>query len=173
MTEIDILIANERWTGLGFDPEELARRAAMTALVHADLPAPLTRNHDMELAMLLTGDDGIQAMNRDFRGKDKPTNVLSFASVDDPDFQKTAKMPGPFYLGDLALALETLEREAEDQNKALEDHFTHLVVHGTLHLLRYDHIGEADAERMEALEIKILNTMGIENPYLDPLFVPD
>ncbi len=171
--DIDILIDDPRWEDLGFEAEFVARRAAQVAFDHAGLPPPFEKNRAMELAVLLTRDDNIQVMNKNFRGKDKPTNVLSFAAIDDPDFRKTAALPGPFYLGDLALALETLQRESLEQDKGFQDHFTHLVVHGTLHLLGYDHQENDAAQAMEALEIKVLNDLGVENPYNNPHFVPD
>lgn len=108
-----------------------------------------------EISILLTDDENIQQLNKNYRGKDKPTNVLSFPQEE------------PGMLGDIALALETLEREAEEQEKSLSDHFTHLFVHGVLHLRGYDHeLGQKEQDEMEALEIKILKDLGVDNPYL-------
>ena len=95
-----------------------------------------------------------QQLNQSYRDKDKPTNVLSFGYED---------IEG--YLGDLVICMPIVEREANEQDKSLEDHFAHMVVHGTLHLLCYDHENDADAEEMEALERKILNKLAIANPY--------
>ncbi len=109
-------------------------------------------------------------MNRDYRGKDKATNVLSFATLDGETFIH----PGmAFHLGDIILALETLKREAEEQDKRLEDHFSHLLVHGTLHLLGYDHMKINEAKEMENLEIHILNGLGVENPYKNMNSMPE
>ena len=116
---------------------------------------------DVEITLLLTDDAGIRALNRDFRGRDKPTNVLSFPSPAQPG------APGPRHLGDIALACETLALEANEEGKSLQDHATHLIVHGTLHLLGYDHELEAQAEIMEALEVKALAALGIADPYRD------
>lgn len=107
-----------------------------------------------EVSILLTDDDEVQALNREFRGKDKPTNVLSFPNDENR------------MLGDVAMALGTLKREAEDEEKTLSNHFVHLFVHGVLHLLGYDHLDDAEREEMEGLEIKILKQLDVENPYL-------
>lgn len=108
-----------------------------------------------EIAVLLTDDARMQVLNRDFRGKDAPTNVLSFPAAG----------PDAAFLGDIALGLETLEREAGEQGKTLEDHLTHLVVHGVLHLLGYDHLESAEAETMEGLERQVLAGLGVADPY--------
>jgi len=115
-----------------------------------------TSFQDADISILLSNNDHIKTLNRDYRQKDKPTNVLSFP------------MEGEFAhgsLGDLALGLEIIAEEAREQNKSLADHFSHLIVHGFLHLLGYDHIDDTEAEEMEALEIQILGDMGIKNPY--------
>ncbi len=156
MIALDVLVEAGDWAGLG-DPEELGRRAVEAAFGAAS-DAP---REDVEITLLLTDDAGIRALNRDFRGRDKPTNVLSFPSPAQPG------APGPRHLGDIALACETLAREADEEGKSLQDHATHLVVHGTLHLLGYDHELEAQAEIMEALEVKALATLGIADPYRD------
>lgn len=114
-----------------------------------------------EVSLLLTDDAHMREINQQWRDKDKPTNVLSFPAVEGP---KVSKSP---FLGDIAVAFETLQREAEDDGKSVADHFTHLVVHGFLHLLGHDHIVAEDAERMEALEVAILATLGVADPYAD------
>jgi probable rRNA maturation factor len=113
----------------------------------------------VEISVLLADDATIRELNREWRGKDKPTNVLSFPAPEQPG------VPGPRHLGDLALAFETLEREARDEDKPLADHATHLIVHGTLHLLGYDHETTGEAEIMEALEVKALARLGVADPY--------
>ncbi|WP_264478246.1 rRNA maturation RNase YbeY [Microvirga rosea] len=143
------------WTGLE-DPEGLAQRAANAAAAVAD-----AADEDAEVSVMLTDDASIRELNRQWRGKDKATNVLSFPAPEQPGFE------GPRHLGDIALAYETLVREAEEESKTLADHFAHLVVHGILHLLGYDHEVEAEAEVMEALEVKALATLGIADPYRD------
>jgi len=116
---------------------------------------------NLEVAVVLANDDFVQGLNKEFRGKDKPTNVLSFPSSLTSDHR-----PLTSELGDIILAIETIEREAKEQNKTFHDHTAHLLVHGFLHLLGYDHIDEKDAEKMERKEIKILKSIGIKNPYL-------
>ncbi|WP_321393308.1 rRNA maturation RNase YbeY [Emcibacter sp.] len=124
----------------------------------------------LELSILLTGDKSIQVLNREYRGKDKATNVLSFPALSDEEiedyFHRGAILPDyPVSLGDIILALETVKSEAISSGKSLENHFCHLVVHGILHLLGYDHQNDADAEEMEGLEKAILGTLGIDDPY--------
>ena len=155
MTDLDVITQAGDWSRLD-NPEELVRRAVEAAVAVADRAAP-----DAEISLLLTDDAGVRALNRDWRGKDKATNVLSFPTPVQPG------PPGPCHLGDIALAYETLAREAEAQSKTLADHLSHLVVHGTLHLLGYDHELEAEAEIMEGLEVKALATLGIADPYGD------
>jgi probable rRNA maturation factor len=106
-----------------------------------------------EFSIMLCDDAYIQQLNHDFRGYNKPTNVLSFPS-DMPD-----------YLGDIAISLETVAREAHAQQKHFNHHFSHMVVHGVLHLLGYDHEDECEAEDMETIEINVLAKLGIDNPY--------
>lgn len=125
----------------------LVKRAAEAALA--------AEGEEGEIAFLLTDDARMQALNRDHRGKDAPTNVLSFPAAG----------PDEAFLGDIALGLETLEREAGEQGKSLEDHLTHLVVHGVLHLLGYDHMEADEAEAMEGLETRILTGLGVSDPY--------
>jgi probable rRNA maturation factor len=154
--ELDVIAEEGEWSRLG-DPEALTRRAVEAAfLIASDAP-----REDVEISVLLTDDAGVRDLNRDWRGQDKPTNVLSFPAPEQPG------LPGPRHLGDIALAFETLLRESEAESKPFANHFLHLVVHGTLHLLGYDHELEAEAEIMEALEVKALATLGIADPYRD------
>ena len=154
--EIAVDIADPAWQAAVPDLEALVTRAARAALAGVGAP-----DGPVELAVRLTDDAELQALNRQYRGKDRPTNVLSFPG--DP----ADALPGePVPLGDLALAYETVAREASEQGKSLADHLMHLIVHGTLHVLGYDHETEAEAAEMEALEVRILSGFGISDPYL-------
>jgi probable rRNA maturation factor len=113
-----------------------------------------------ELSLVFTDDASIQNLNREWRGKDKPTNVLSF-----PAFEVALVDALPPMLGDVILAFETVSREAALEDKPFEHHLTHLLVHGLLHLLGYDHENDADAEEMEGLERKILERLSVPDPY--------
>jgi probable rRNA maturation factor len=120
---------------------------------------------DAELAVMLTDDSGIRTLNSNWRGIDKPTNVLSF-----PALQPTApSRPGdaPRMLGDIAIAYETMRQEADDEQKPFDHHLSHLAVHGFLHLIGYDHEIDGEAEAMEAMEQEILAQLGIPDPYAD------
>lgn len=135
--------------------ESLVRRAIEAAWDNLGLePAPC------ELSVVFTDDASIQTLNAQWRGKDKPTNVLSF-----PAFPvKAGNQPGPM-LGDIVIAYETVEREAVDEGKPVNNHLTHLVVHGFLHLLGYDHETDEEAEEMERREREILHALAISDPY--------
>lgn len=136
--------------------EALAEKAVLAALAQSQAKVAGIA----ELSIVLTDDAEQQELNRDWRGIDKPTNVLSF-----PQIEPFSPVIG--ILGDITLARETLEREAGELDKSFEEHFTHLVVHGFLHILGYDHTHEADALVMEGLETQILASMGIADPYAD------
>lgn len=120
---------------------------------------------EAELAVMLTDDPGIRTLNSNWRGIDKPTNVLSFPALQ----PEGARKPGeaPRMLGDIAIAYETTKREADAEGKPFEHHLSHLAIHGFLHLIGYDHENDADAEEMESLETEILEQLGIPDPYAD------
>ena len=122
---------------------------------------------DVEISVVLTDDKAIQLLNADYRGKNKPTNVLSFPSFDlEPGKPFPVQtIPCECILGDIIIAVETIEREAVEQDKPIAAHVSHMLVHGVLHLLGYDHEVESEAEIMEALEVKLLAQLGINNPY--------
>jgi probable rRNA maturation factor len=138
------------------DFDALAERAVLAALAGA---RPKVAGA-AEISIVLTDDEEQRELNRDWRGKDAPTNVLSF-----PQIEPFSPVIG--ILGDIILARETLEREAAEQETPLADHFTHLVVHGFLHILGYDHTTEEEALVMEGLETQILAGLGIADPYAD------
>ncbi|ETX28388.1 rRNA maturation RNase YbeY [Roseivivax isoporae] len=162
----DTVIEDPRWDAAGLD--RLSERAAVAALAHLGLdPA------GFEIAVLGCDDARIAELNGTFRGKPQPTNVLSwpaeelFAEADGgaPARPEPGGPHGPAELGDIAIAYDTCLREAEIGGKPLADHVTHLVVHGTLHLLGYDHERDGDATLMETTEAAILAELGVEDPY--------
>ncbi len=161
---IDIAFQDPDWEEMDAI-EPLINTAVETTISMANLPH-LAKDRPLELCIVLANDDLVHTLNREYRGKDKPTNVLTFATLDDEDMPD---MGGLLGLGDVILALETIRREAREQNKPFTEHLTHLCVHGTLHLLGYDHIDEDEATEMETLEIRILSRLGIQNPYTEPL----
>jgi len=132
----------------------LVERVAAAVAARPELIVP----EGAELSLLLTDDAHVRVLNRTWRGKDKPTNVLSFPAADEDD------EPGPL-LGDVAVARETTAREAIEEGKRFDDHFAHLLVHGLLHLFGFDHETDEEAEEMEALETEILAGLGIADPY--------
>lgn len=149
------------WSELAPDAARVLRRAARRAFATAAKAGWRGSRVAHEVSFMLTDDRGMRRLNRTYRGKDKPTNVLSFASLD-----TKPPAPGqPWLLGDVVLASGVIAREAKDQAKTLEQHLSHMAVHGMLHLLGYDHEDHADAEVMEALEITALAGLGIANPY--------
>lgn len=128
----------------------------------ADFPNPI------ELSLVLADDDFVRHLNHDYRAKDKPTNILSFPAYEGhlADLSEALRQgKEALNLGDLILAFETLVRESEEQKKTLADHFSHLIVHGCLHLLGYDHEADEEAEEMEEIEVAILRSVHIANPY--------
>lgn len=159
---MDLEIDIEGWPPNGW--ASLARSAAKSV----KRVAPELSNQRLTASVVFTPDVEVHALNREWRGKDKPTNVLSFPMLTRDDLLALAPDGPPEMLGDLALAHETCAREAADKGVSLEHHAAHLLVHGFLHLAGYDHeTSEADAEAMEALEIKALAQLGIADPYGD------
>ena len=155
----DILVVADCWQAEP-EAEAVIQQAIRFAADNVDIGPDET-----ELAIMLTDDAGIRTLNSNWRGIDKPTNVLSF-----PALQPTgARGPddAPRMLGDIAIAYETTRREADEEGKPFDHHLSHLAIHGFLHLIGYDHENDVDAEEMEALEQTILAQLGIPDPYAD------
>jgi probable rRNA maturation factor len=158
---LDLVYASPLWTG----------RSALNALLKqaAEAVADHLCNPDdprFTVAVMLADDAEMRRLNAQFRNKDKATNVLSFPSgQDEPE-------KGQVFLGDIAIGFETVTREAEQDEKSFRNHLSHLMVHGLLHLMGYDHLTPEEAEDMEALEVDILATIGIPNPYAEFELVP-
>ncbi len=164
--ELFILVDDLRWQQELPAAEELSRQTFSSVLdfIGAVEPSELTK-YALSVNLSLGNDETVQSLNKEFRGLDKPTNVLSFANIDDPDFGPDWQENGLLPLGDIIIALETLTREAAEKQISLADHFCHLLVHGLLHLLGYDHQQDDEAEHMEGLEVQILQKLNIKNPY--------
>jgi probable rRNA maturation factor len=167
---IAIEIADKAWAKALPDAEKLARRVArktiLAALDAKSLPRKrLSEAGKFELGLTLDSDRAVRHLNRDFRGKDKPTNVLSFAALDAGLPPKGVPASYPWALGDIVLALGTIKAEAKEQGKTLSQHTCHLVVHGVLHLLGFDHEKARQASAMEKLEREILAGLGLPDPY--------
>ena len=159
----DCLIEDERWQSLDF--AKLTERAARQTLSHLELDP-----NAFEIAVLACDDARIAELNSEFREKATPTNVLSWpsderASEADGGMPDKPELPMDAELGDIAISYDTCLHEAEAAGKPLEDHVTHLIIHGVLHLLGYDHIRDLDATLMEETEVLILGTLGIDTPY--------
>ncbi len=156
---IDIVLEDDRWSDL--DLSGLADRAAASLAQHLDLP------NDLEAVIMGCDDTRIAELNTEFRDKPTPTNVLSWPFIDlSPQAEGAMpKAPVAEELGDIAISFDTCTREARQQGIAVQDHVTHLVVHGLLHLLGYDHVRDGDATVMEGLESAILGKLGVDDPY--------
>jgi probable rRNA maturation factor len=155
----EVLVVAECWqTEPG--AEAVIHRAVATAAEMVDAGIG-----EAELAVMLTDDAGIRTLNSNWRGIDKPTNVLSFPAL--PPTGPAGTDDSPRMLGDIAIAYETTRKEADDEQKPFDHHLSHLAVHGFLHLIGYDHESDGDAETMETLEQEILAQLGIPDPYAD------
>lgn len=155
---IDISIRCATWSERLEHLEDRIAESVKATLAAVNFP----QSSGAEISVVLADDDFIHTLNRDYRGKDTPTNVLSFPQYTAEELISAKNIDT---LGDVILAYETIHGEAIQQGKAFRDHTTHLLVHGLLHLLGFDHEEEKQAQEMEALEIRILDDLGIKNPY--------
>ncbi|WP_319412180.1 rRNA maturation RNase YbeY [uncultured Cohaesibacter sp.] len=153
----DLLIESDLWQALP-DLETLIERAFAAGLNHVMAEEGIAFLPECELSLVFTDDASIRTLNREHRGKDSATNVLSFPIDEDAD---------PFgpMLGDIVFAYETVERESAEMGVEIRNHLTHLCLHGFLHLLGYDHIEPDEADKMESVEVAILARLGLPNPY--------
>jgi probable rRNA maturation factor len=155
----EVLVVADCWQAEA-GAEAVIQRAVAVAAEIADADVG-----EAELAVMLTDDAGIRTLNLNWRGIDKPTNVLSFPAL--PPTGEVGPDDAPRMLGDIAIAYETTRKEADDEQKPFDHHLSQLAVHGFLHLIGYDHEKDADAEAMESLETEILAQLGIPDPYAD------
>lgn len=165
-----VLTDEERWQQALSDAEPFARQVfgcAIDFLKENRLGGEIGFDKPVVINLSLSNNDEVRRLNAEFRGKDRPTNVLSFANIDDDNFAEELENAEEVELGDIIVALETLEEEALQKGISLKDHFAHLLIHGILHLFGYDHQDDDEADEMEAVEIKILSVLNIDNPYAE------
>lgn len=143
-SEVDVSVLSKDWPDI---------QSMLVDVINLTLAEAGLAQENFEISLVLANNDFIQELNKNYRGKDKPTNVLSFPQDDD------------LMLGDIIMAYETVAVEAQEQGKSFEDHASHLAIHGILHLLGHDHEDEAEAEEMEMIEVAVLRKLGIKNPY--------
>ena len=153
MISFDISVEDGGWEEFELETILMKCASSLSDTLGKDLPRG-------EVSVLFADDAAVQALNRDWRGKDKPTNVLSFPAEDFPEIEGLSPP-----LGDIALAFETCQREAVEKEIPVSEHLTHLILHGILHLLGYDHIEDEEATEMEDLERQLLAHIGIADPY--------
>ncbi len=169
--DLNVTIDNPNWIdGLDFEVIEVAKLAHQitfdyVAMIEEHLLLLLDKR--FELNLCLSDNQEVQRLNKEFRGKDKPTNVLSFANIDDDDFDDMVDNHNEVELGDIIIAFETIKQEAIEKGISFEAHYTHILVHGYLHLLGYDHQDEEEAEQMEEIEVNILSLLEVSDPYAD------
>lgn len=167
-TELNISIEEKGWETALPDFQELSNKVMQKTIDfvqnHDEIDF-LSLNKTISVNLSLSNDENIHKLNLEFRNMDKPTNVLSFANIDDPFFEEQIQTDDIIELGDIMIALETMQREAKEKEISLHDHYCHLFIHGILHLLGFDHIEDDEAEYMEDFEVRILAELNIANPY--------
>ncbi len=167
MIEADVHISSPLW-GASVDWQTLCDDALAAALAETPFAALTTGERTVEVAVQLADDAAVHGLNRQWRGKDAPTNVLSFPQLDGDDLATISQLAGAgpeILLGDIILAQETCAREAAEKTVPINVHASHLIIHGLLHLLGYDHVADAAAEDMEAREIRAMAALGFADPY--------
>jgi len=167
---LNIEVEDKRWSDEIDDIVSVAEKVKSATFDYVE------KNDDIEILaatkpllinICLSNDSHVHQLNRDFRNKDKPTNVLTFANLDADDFEPDGGVFDEIDLGSIIIAFETMQSEAEKENITLYAHFCHLLVHGFLHILGFDHIEDDEAEYMESFEKAVLQNLGIANPYPD------
>jgi len=169
---LEMILEDQAWLSLKSDEGQTffadSSEAGLLALdqvaVNETINSASKSPHRLAVVML-SNDESVQELNKTYRGKDKPTNVLSFPSTEN-FHETTQKQKEPVHVGDIILAYETVINEAKRDKKPIKQHFSHLVIHGVLHLLGYDHENETQAQVMEALESELMNQLGYDDPYL-------
>lgn len=166
--KVHLDIASGRWKKSFPNMKEKIEQAVAAAFLGAKKPNAF-RRRTFEISVILTDDGNLKTLNKNYRGKNKPTNVLSFPQLNLRSFRRGAldifPVKSEIPLGDIVLAFQTIRRESLEQGKLFEDHLIHLIVHGTLHLFGYDHENRKEIKIMEKLECDILETLGYPDPY--------
>ena len=169
---LEIILEDQAWLSLISDEGQTffadGAKAGLLALDQQavnEAPNSASKSPHRLAVVMLSNDQSVQELNKTYRGKDKPTNVLSFPSTEN-FHETTQKQKEPVHVGDIILAYETVINEAKRDKKPIKQHFSHLVIHGVLHLLGYDHENETQAQVMEALESELMNQLGYDDPYL-------
>jgi len=165
----DIEVKSKKWLEIS-DSEKLVEELVEKLIPLTDLKSIITKEFTLELAISLVSDPQIKKINSDFRNKDKATNILSFPNLDhnlihQEGLENLVKNSDYLCLGDIVISYDKVKSEAKKQNKSFNCHLTHLILHSILHLIGYDHEDEIQAKEMESLEIKILESLNIKNPY--------
>lgn len=163
-TELNINVAEGEWLSELPDVEHFSKEI-FEKVINTLSPEWLKGKEKVCVNLALSDDEEIRQLNSEFRNMDKPTNVLSFANLDDEEFEAYLKRNDEIELGDIIVALQTMLVQSEDQGLSLHDHYCHILIHGFLHLLGYDHIEADEAKEMEGEEVKLLQLFGIGNPY--------
>ena len=165
---LNVSLDDERWEkelpDIGQLSEQVAQSVWNYVSTHEDIDF-MSFDKPVEVNVSLNNDAEVHRLNKEFRNMNKPTNVLSFANIDDENFEDDIRTNPLIELGDIIIALETMQREAEEKNISLHDHYCHLFTHGLLHLLGFDHVEDDEAEYMESFETEILSTLNIADPY--------
>lgn len=165
---LNIEVTETKWSNCLEDLNKLSEQIVATTIEYVKQFENidfLSFNKQIVIGLSLSNDREIQTLNNEFRGKDNPTNVLSFANIDYENFYNDIKLFDEIELGDIIISYETMEKEAYEKNIPFINHYTHLLIHGTLHLLGFDHVDDDQADYMEDFEVKILKIFNIDNPY--------
>ncbi|MDR1694897.1 MAG: rRNA maturation RNase YbeY [Lactobacillaceae bacterium] len=167
---LNIETGEPKWNNCSDDIEDLSKQILKAVFDYVKKNENidfLSFGKPISVGLALSNDTEIKKLNRDFGDKDSATNVLSFASVDDENFYDDIELFKEIELGDIIISFDTLEKEAKEKNISFINHYTHLFIHGILHLLGFDHIKDDEADYMEDFEINILKTFNINNPYAE------
>lgn len=163
-TQLNVDIADDRWLKELPEAEKLSTEV-FDKVISTLSPKWLNEKKSVIINLSLNNDEEIRQLNAEFRQLDKPTNVLSFANLDDEEFEAYLARNDEIELGDIIVAFETMLDQSKDQELSLHDHYCHILIHGILHLLGYDHMEAEEAKEMESEEIKLLELFNIKNPY--------